>query len=218
MVQGRLHDEKVAARLGLWLGVLFGVAFLTGLASHFLQHPTGWFVWPTRPVNLYRFSQGLHVISGTAAIPVLVAKLYTVYPRLFAWPPSSRSVTHWNGSRPRSSRAAFFELIPGVLNIADWYPWAFYFPTADYAVAYAAVGSTTLHVAVSRPLRRALGGPSTKRSPDHGGSHRGADSTRFGTSVAAVGAVSPPCRLHGPLLPSVPALAVETAKGHRAYP
>ena len=109
--KGRLHDERVAARLGRWLGVLFAIAFLTGLASHFLQHPTGWFVWPTRPVNLYRFTQGLHVAAGTAAIPVLVAKLYTVYPRLFAWPPFA-SIAHaverrascsWWGRRSSSS-------------------------------------------------------------------------------------------------------------------
>ena len=146
---------------GLWLGILFSIAFVTGLASHLLQHPTGWFVWPTRPVNLYRFTQGLHVIAGTAAVPVLIAKLYTVYPRLFAWPPFA-SIGH---ALERLSvlvlvGAAFFELISGLLNIAHWYPWAFYFPTAHYAVAYVAVGSIAVHVAVKLPvIRRALGRP-----------------------------------------------------------
>ena len=56
--------------------------------------------------------------------------------------------------------AAFFELISGLLNIAHWYPWAFYFPTAHYAVAYVAIGSLTLHVAVKLPvIRRALAEP-----------------------------------------------------------
>ncbi|GAB3879326.1 hypothetical protein GCM10027612_04930 [Microbispora bryophytorum subsp. camponoti] len=42
-----LHSERVAARLGLWLGVSFTVAFATGLFSHFMQHPPAG--WPGRP-------------------------------------------------------------------------------------------------------------------------------------------------------------------------
>ncbi|MFI6908765.1 hypothetical protein ACIBKY_46405 [Nonomuraea sp. NPDC050394] len=38
----KLRSEQVAAKLGLWLGVSFTVAFATGLFSHFLQHPPAW--------------------------------------------------------------------------------------------------------------------------------------------------------------------------------
>ena len=38
--------------------VAFGVCFLTGLLSHLIQHPPGWFWWPSRPVGLYRVTQG----------------------------------------------------------------------------------------------------------------------------------------------------------------
>ena len=57
-----LRGTAVTARVGLWLGVAVAVCFVTGLISHFIQHPQPWFLWPTRPVWLYRVTQGLHVI------------------------------------------------------------------------------------------------------------------------------------------------------------
>ncbi|GAA1287750.1 molybdopterin-binding protein [Planotetraspora silvatica] len=83
----RLHSERVAVQLGVWLGVSFTVAFVTGLISHFMQHPPAWMLWPSRPVNLYRVTQGVHVIGGPATIPLLFGKLWTVYPKLWQWPP-----------------------------------------------------------------------------------------------------------------------------------
>ena len=66
--------------------VAVAVCFVTGLISHFIQHPQPWFYWPTRPVWLYRLTQGLHVVSGIAAIPLLVVKLWSVWPKLFERP------------------------------------------------------------------------------------------------------------------------------------
>lgn len=88
-----LHSERVAAQLGIWLGISFTVALVTGLISHFMQHPPPWMLWPSRPVNLYRVTQGVHVIGGLATIPLLLAKLWSVYPRLWQWPPF-RSLSH----------------------------------------------------------------------------------------------------------------------------
>ena len=82
------HGERVAAVLGLALGVCFAVCFLTGLLSHLIQHPPSWFEWPSRPAGLYRVTQGLHVATGIAAVPLLFAKLWSVFPRLFPWPPA----------------------------------------------------------------------------------------------------------------------------------
>ena len=126
----RLHDEAVAARLGVWLGVGFLVCFATGLLSHAIQHPPGWFVWPTRPVGLYRVSQGLHVLSGIACIPLLLAKLWAVYPHLWAWPPA-RSVLHALERLTLLPLVAgsVFQLFTGLANIAYWYPFAFRAPT-----------------------------------------------------------------------------------------
>ena len=49
-----LHETRNAAVLGIALGVSFGTCFLTGLLSHLIQHPPGWFEWPSRPAGLYR--------------------------------------------------------------------------------------------------------------------------------------------------------------------
>lgn len=145
--RSRLHDERVAAWLGIWLGVAFTTAFVTGLISHFMQQPPGWLMWPSRPVNLYRVTQGLHVIGGLATIPLLLAKMWTVYPRLFQWPPV-RSVGH---AVERALifvlvGAALFQLVTGVLNISYWYAFPFFFTSAHYWTAYILVGSLVIHV------------------------------------------------------------------------
>lgn len=64
--------------------------------------------------------------SGIAAIPLLTAKLWAVYARLFTWPPV-RSVRH---ALERLSvavlvAAGIFELFTGLLNTFQWYPWPF---------------------------------------------------------------------------------------------
>ena len=150
-----VHDPRVTSRVGAWLGIAFTICFVTGVISHFIQHPVGWFSWPSRPVNLYRITQGAHVISGVAAIPLLIAKLWTVYPKLFERP-AVKSVLH---ALERISilvlaGAAFFELASGTFNAAQNYPWSFFFTTAHYAVAWVAFGSLLVHIAVKLPLIR----------------------------------------------------------------
>lgn len=147
-----LHDERTAALIGTALGVAFALAFVTGVISHELQHPPSWLPLPTRPVWFYRFTQGLHVASGLAAIPLLLAKLWTVYPRLFAWPPLT-SLVH---ALERLSigvlvAGAVFELATGLLNVAQWYPWHFPFPQTHFWVAWITVGALLLHLAVKAP-------------------------------------------------------------------
>lgn len=142
-----LHEPRTATAVGRWLGIAFTVCFLTGLWSHFVQHPPSWLDVPATPAWGYRLTQGLHVASGLAAVPLLLAKLWVVYPRLFAWPPV-RSVAH---ALERAAvavlvAAALFELVTGVLNIAQWYPWPFYFPAAHYAVAWLAIGALAVHL------------------------------------------------------------------------
>ncbi|MFI5797743.1 molybdopterin-dependent oxidoreductase [Streptomyces sp. NPDC051677] len=156
--RGRLHDARTATSLGRWLGLAFAVCFVTGLVSHVMQHPPGWLAddLPSRPSWGYRFTQGLHVASGIAAVPLLAAKLWTVYPRLFEWP-VLRSVRH---ALERLSVAvlvagAVFELVTGLLNTAQWYPWPFSFVPVHYAVAWLVVGALVLHVAVKAPEIRA---------------------------------------------------------------
>ncbi|MFI1307663.1 molybdopterin-dependent oxidoreductase [Streptomyces sioyaensis] len=163
--KGRLHDARTATSIGRWLGSAFAVCFVTGLFSHVMQHPPDWLAdsIPSRPAWGYRLTQGLHVASGIAAIPLLLAKLWAVYPRLFGWPPV-RSVTH---ALERLSIAvlvagSLFELATGLLNTAQWYPWPFSFVPVHYAVAWLVVGALLLHLAVKAPEIRAHW---TRRSP-----------------------------------------------------
>lgn len=149
-------DTPRAAWLGLTLGVTFSVCFATGLWSHVLQHPPAWFTPPPRPAGLYRVSQGLHVATGTAAIPLLLAKLWVVHPRLTAWPPV-RSALH---AVERAALlplvgGAVFLLLSGVANVARWYPWSFYFPAAHYGAAWITVGALVVHVGAKATATRA---------------------------------------------------------------
>ena len=147
-----LHDERTTSLIGTALGVAFATAFVTGLISHELQHPASWFPLPTRPVWFYRFTQGLHVATGLASIPLLLAKLWTVYPKLFAWPPV-KSLVH--GLERLSIlvliSGAIFELITGLLNVVQWYPWEFDFTQTHFWVAWITVGALILHIAVKAP-------------------------------------------------------------------
>ena len=44
-------------------------------------------VWVTSPSWLYRVTEGIHVMLGLALVPVVLAKLWSVIPKLFVWPP-----------------------------------------------------------------------------------------------------------------------------------
>ncbi len=158
----RLRSPAVAARVGLWLGICFGIAFLTGLYSHFLQDTPTWLTLPTRPVNLYRWTQGLHVIAGSAAVPLLLVKLWTVYPRLFAALPKERRALLLTGLERGSIAVlvggAIFQLMTGLQNSAQWYPWRFNFRGTHYAVAWITMGALLLHIAVKLPVIRAAFG------------------------------------------------------------
>ncbi len=149
----RVRDVWVTARVGRLLGILITICFFTGLISHFHQHPAGWLPLPAGPTWGYRLSQGLHVLSGLAAIPLFFVKMWSVYPHLFTWPPV-RSVAH---AAERASvlvlvGATITELITGVLNVAHIYLWPFFFPAGHYAIAWLVAGSVVLHLAIKWPL------------------------------------------------------------------
>ena len=154
----KLRGPEVASRVGVWLGVAFTVAFITGLWSHVQYDTPGWLTLPTGPVWLYRVTQGLHVVAGTAAIPLLLVKLWSVFPRLFVRPPPAwrRLVSH---ALERVSigllvAAAVFQLVSGTVNITQWYPWDFSFRATHYAVAWVLIGSLAIHIAVKLPCVR----------------------------------------------------------------
>ncbi|MFJ5219897.1 molybdopterin-dependent oxidoreductase [Streptomyces sp. NPDC088354] len=152
---GRLHDPRTATVVGRALGVAVAVCFVTGLVSHYLQQPPSWAsgALPSRPIWGYRLTQGLHVASGIAALPLLLAKLWTVYPRLFARP-AVRSFAH---ALERLSvgvlvGSVLLQLVTGLLNTVQWYPWPWNFRPAHWALAWVALGALLLHLAVKAPV------------------------------------------------------------------
>jgi hypothetical protein len=167
--RSELHEVRSAAWLGLGLGVTFGTCFLTGLWSHLAQDPPPWFTYPSRPAGLYRVTQGLHVASGMAAIPLLLAKLWVVHPHFFEWPPA-RSVLH------AVERLALvplvggglFQLLSGTLNVAEWYPWSFFFPRAHFWVAWITIGALTIHVGAKAAATRDAVGRRRQAPESHG--------------------------------------------------
>lgn len=147
------------ARIGIWLGLAFAICFLTGLWSHAQYDPPRWLPIAPSPAWLYRVTQGLHVISGVAAIPLLLVKLWSVFPRLFIRPPLApigAALVHGleRGSVLLLVGAGIFQLVGGSLNIVQWYPWDFSFRATHEAVAWIAIGALVLHVAVKLPVIR----------------------------------------------------------------
>ncbi|MEV5696062.1 molybdopterin-dependent oxidoreductase [Streptomyces anthocyanicus] len=145
-----LRGPWLTSVLGTVLLVGITVLFVTGLLSYAAYNPDlapvndktpdkgilGFylFAWPTDPPWLYRLTQGVHVTLGLVLIPVLLAKLWSVVPRLFTLPPV-RSLAH---ALERISLlllvgGALFEFVTGVLNIqldylfpGSFYPLHFY--------------------------------------------------------------------------------------------
>ncbi|MGV0604815.1 molybdopterin-dependent oxidoreductase [Mycolicibacterium sp. XJ1904] len=162
---------------GLWLTSVFGsvlliglpVVILTGLLSYIAYGPqfgqaipgdVGWlklptFDWPTDPSWLYRLTQGLHVGLGLVLVPVVLAKLWSVIPRLFAWPPA-RSIAQLveRISLLMLVGGALFEIVTGVLNIQYDYIFGFSFYTAHYFGAWVFIAGFAVHVAIKLPRLR----------------------------------------------------------------
>ncbi|MBV8305100.1 MAG: molybdopterin-dependent oxidoreductase [Acidimicrobiia bacterium] len=221
-----LRDERLAAWLGASLGVLFSICFVTGLYSHLHQHPLSWLPVPARPAGLYRVTQGLHVAAGIATMPVLLAKLWVVWPRFVSWPPV-KSVTHLVeriGLFPLVAGGIFL-VFSGIANIAQWYPWRFGFPAAHYWVAWVTVGALLAHLGAKWTIaRQALRRPSRRprldaadpslgavgEGPHPGLSRRGFLATVFGAAgvltLSTVGETVTPLRRLAVLAPRDPAV------------
>jgi DMSO/TMAO reductase YedYZ molybdopterin-dependent catalytic subunit len=111
--------------------------------------------WPVSPSWLYAATQGLHVISGVAAIPILLAKLWAVIPKLFENPPVL-SIAH---GLERLSLVflvggSLFVFATGVINIQLWYPFGFSFVPAHYYGAILMLGALVFHIGLKLPVMR----------------------------------------------------------------
>ncbi|MEU0434872.1 molybdopterin-dependent oxidoreductase [Streptomyces sp. NPDC006290] len=185
--------------LGVVLLVGITVLFVTGLLSYAAYNPNlspvndktpdkgilGFYLfsWPTGPVWLYRLTQGVHVTLGIALIPVLLAKLWSVVPKLFALPPA-RSLAH---ALERLSLlllvgGALFEFTTGVLNIQLDYVFPGSFYTLHFYGAWVFIAAFVTHAVLRVPtaLRnlRHIRGPGPGLSPRPGPGPAGASADR----------------------------------------
>ncbi|MFC9154525.1 molybdopterin-dependent oxidoreductase [Streptomyces bauhiniae] len=164
-----LRGTWFTAVLGLVLLGGITVLFVTGLVSYAAYNPDlspvndttpdkgvlGFYLfdWPAGPSWLYRLSQGVHVTLGVVLVPVLLAKLWSVVPRLFTLPPA-RSVAH---ALERVSLlllvgGALFQFVTGLLNVQLEYvfPGSFY-PLHFYG-AWVFIAAFVVHAALRAPM------------------------------------------------------------------
>ena len=160
---------------GPWLTSFFGsillvgipVEFVTGLVSYASYNPRlagndttpgkgilGFYLfnWITSPSWIYRVSQGTHVILGLTLVPIVLAKLWSVIPKLFEWP-GLRSVAH--GLERLSLMlvvgGAVFEFATGIADIEYYYPWKFDFYQAHLYGAWVFMLGFVVHVSLKLP-------------------------------------------------------------------
>ncbi|GGM87061.1 molybdopterin-dependent oxidoreductase [Dactylosporangium sucinum] len=156
---------------GPWLTSVFGlvllagvtVVFVTGLLSYAAYNPDlgndttpdkgllGFYLfdWPTHPAWLYRLTQGLHVTLGVVLIPVLLAKLWSVIPKLFDWPPvRSPAQALERLSLLLLVGGAIFEFVTGLLNIQLFYVFPGSFYSLHFYGAWVFIAAFAAHVAL----------------------------------------------------------------------
>ena len=131
-----LRSTALTARLGAVIGVAVVVCMITGLLSHYQYRPWSWLPPPASPVWGYRVTQGVHVATGTATIPLVLVKLWSVYPNLFRWPPfrSFRKAVERLSVAILVS-ATLVQLATGFMNALGWYPFRWDFVPVHYALA-----------------------------------------------------------------------------------
>jgi DMSO/TMAO reductase YedYZ molybdopterin-dependent catalytic subunit len=132
------------------------------------------FSWPTSPAWLYRRATRARTsCSGSRWCPSVLAKLWSVAPKLFEWPPVSTpakalervSILLLVGS-------ILFLLVTGTMNVQYDYAFGFSFYTGHFYAAWVFVAAFGAHVALKLPvmLRSLRGG--SYWSVSHGGDGR----------------------------------------------
>ena len=187
-----LRGQWLTSVLGLVLLGGLSVMAVTGLLSYAAYDPRlpgndetpgagllrfYLFSWPTGPAWLYRVNQGIHVTLGVALVPVVLAKLWSVLPRLFSWPPV-RSPAHLleRISLIMVVGGVLFEFATGIMDIQNFYAFPFSFYTAHLYGAWVFIAGLVIHVILkfprmlaglrSRSLTRELRTPLARTRPE----------------------------------------------------
>lgn len=176
-----LRGRRLTSILGLTLLIGMTIVMITGFLSHAAYNPSLpqnaivdpardlplTFDWPTSPSWLYALTQGLHVTIGLAVIPIVLAKLWSVMPRLFVWPPAASPAQALERlSIALLVASTIFLLATGLANAGYWYAFDFNFVVAHYWGAVIFLGAFVLHVALKLPvaLRRREEEPDTLKA------------------------------------------------------
>jgi hypothetical protein len=153
-------DTRQASILGIMLSVAFTVCAVTGLFSWAASSGQSW--WPAQPAGLFRLTQGTHLATGVISIPLLLAKLRTVAPKLVQGPLVS-SIGHLveRISLLPLVGGSIFMLFSGLTNVAYWYPQEFYgidigyfFPAAHGKMAIVVMGALVAHIGAKIAISR----------------------------------------------------------------
>lgn len=162
-----LRGAWLPAFLGLVLLAGMSLVAITGLFSYAAYNPRlgnndltpdagllhfYLFDWPTSPAWLFRANQGIHVILGITLVPVVLAKLWAVAPKLYEWPPATSvaqaleriNITLIIGS-------TIFQMVTGILNVQYDYVWGFSFYEAHLYGAWVFIASFVTHTAIKFP-------------------------------------------------------------------
>jgi DMSO/TMAO reductase YedYZ molybdopterin-dependent catalytic subunit len=114
-----------------------------------LQLPQSWPSWD------YAVTQGIHVTLGLMAVPLVLAKLWSVIPRLFTWPPAR----HLASLVERASMlllvgSLLVEFVTGILAVQDYSPLNVDFYPVHYYGAWVFGTMFVLHACVKLPVVR----------------------------------------------------------------
>ena len=147
-----VRSTALTARLGRALAIAISLSFLTGLLSYYQYVPWSWLPAPASPAWGYRLTQGVHVATGTATIPLVLIKLWSIYPNTFRWPPfrSVKRVVELL-SLVILVGSMLLQLVTGFLRVLNWLPFPWDFVSVHYYLAYVVVGSVLLHIGVKLP-------------------------------------------------------------------
>lgn len=111
--------------------------------------PASWPSWS------YAATQGTHVTVGLMVLPLILAKLWSVMPRLFRRPaPVSLAGALERISLLGLVGSVLVEFVTGTLAMEDWAPWHFDFNTVHYYGAWVFGTLFTLHACIKLPVVR----------------------------------------------------------------
>ncbi|RZT83519.1 DMSO/TMAO reductase YedYZ molybdopterin-dependent catalytic subunit [Pseudonocardia sediminis] len=115
----------------------------------FLRLP--FFEWPVSPSWLFRLTEGLHIGLGMILVPVVLAKLWSVIPKLFTGPPKGPVRALERLSLVLLVGGILFEIVTGLLNIQYDYVFGFSFYLAHFVGAWVFIAAFVLHVLLKLP-------------------------------------------------------------------